>query len=240
VNISSSAVALHSVVQQLWSGAVGHAFSRVLWVGHSYGGMLGWTEVSRYHDVDGVIVTGALHHVSPSFVQSALATTSMPAKLDPHFAGLGLDDGYLTTIPATRGNLLYFAPTTDRRVVAVDEANNDTITLAELATGLPLIEAPAPDASPSRLIDVPVLGVIGQRDADFCVTDAADCSTLDSVQRVEAQYYSPEAQLQIVLGPGDRARRQSAPDRAALVRRRTHVGAPPLPAQLDQLVGTPL
>jgi pimeloyl-ACP methyl ester carboxylesterase len=202
VNISSGTVALHSVVQQLRSGAaVGHAFSRVLWVGHSFGAMLGWTEVSRYHDVDGVIVTGALHNVSPNFVQNALATTAMPANLDLHFVGLGLDDGYLTTIPGTRGNLLYFAPTTDRRVVAVDEANKDTVTLAELATGLPLIQTPRPDTSPSRLIDVPVLDVIGQRDADFCTADAVDCSSLNSVQRIEAPYYSPQAQLQIVVIP---------------------------------------
>jgi pimeloyl-ACP methyl ester carboxylesterase len=202
VNIGSGTVALHSVIQQLRTGAaVGHAFSQVLWVGHSYGAMLGWTEVSRYHDVDGVIVTGALHNVSPSFVQNALATASMPANLDPHFAGLGLDDGYLTTIPGTRGNLLYFAPTTDPRVVAVDDANKDTVTLAELATGLPLVQAPPPDTAPSRLIDVPVLDVIGQRDADFCAADADDCSSLDSVQHVEAPYYSPEAQLRIVLVP---------------------------------------
>lgn len=201
VNISSGTVALHSVVQQLRSGAVGRAFSRVLWVGHSFGAMLAWTEVARYHDVDGVIVTGALHNVSPSFVQNALATASIPANLDPHFAGLGLDDGYLTTLSGTRGNLLYFAPTADPRVIAVDEANKDTVTLAELATGLPLIQAPDANTSPSRLIDVPVLDVIGQHDADFCAADAVDCSSLESVQRIEAPYYSPEAQLQIILVP---------------------------------------
>jgi pimeloyl-ACP methyl ester carboxylesterase len=127
VTISTGTAALHSVIQQLRSGAaVGHSFSRVLWVGHSFGAMLAWTEVSTYHDVDGVIVTGALHKISPSFVQNALATATMPANLDPLFAPLGLDPGYLTTIPGTRGNLLYFAPTADPRVIAVDEANKDT------------------------------------------------------------------------------------------------------------------
>jgi pimeloyl-ACP methyl ester carboxylesterase len=188
--------------EQLRSGAImGHAFRRVLWVGHSFGAMLAWTEVSRYHDVDGVIVSGALHEVSPSFVQNALATASIPANLDQHFAGVDLDDGYLTTLSGTRGNLLYFAPTADPRVIAVDEANKDTVTLAELATGLPLIQAPQANTSPSRLIDVPVLDVIGQRDADFCAVDAVDCSRLDSVMRVEAPYYSPEAQLRLVLVP---------------------------------------
>ena len=89
----------------------------------------------------------------------------------------------------------------DAHVIAVDEANKDTVTFAELATGLPLIQAPPPDTAPSRLIDVPVLDVIGQRDADFCAADAVDCSTLDGVQHVEAPYYSPQAQLRIVVVP---------------------------------------
>jgi hypothetical protein len=124
-----------------------------------------------------------------------------PANLDPHFAGLALDDGYLTTVPGSRGALLYYAPTTDPRVVAVDEATKDTVTLAELASGLPLIQAPPPETAPSRLIGVPVLDVIGQRDGDFCAADAVDCSSLTSVQHVEAPYYSPQAQLRIVVIP---------------------------------------
>jgi pimeloyl-ACP methyl ester carboxylesterase len=202
VNISSGTTALHSLIQQLRSGAaVGHPFKRVLWVGHSFGSVLAWTEVSRYRDVDGVIVTGALHKSSPSFVQNALVSAAVPANLDPHFAGLGLDPGYLTTISGTRANLFYFAPTTDPRVVAVDEANKDTVTLAELATGLPLFQGPPPSTSPSRQINVPVLDVIGQRDSVFCAADAVDCSSPDSVQRVEAPYYSAQAKLRIVVVP---------------------------------------
>jgi pimeloyl-ACP methyl ester carboxylesterase len=194
VNLSSGTTALHSLIQQLRSGsAVGHVFSHVLWVGHSFGAMLAWTEVARYHDVDGLIVTGALHKISPTFVQNALATASMPASLDAKFEGLGLDPGYLTTIPGTRSSLLFFTPTTDPRVLAMDEANKDTVTLAELATGLPLVQAPPPDTSPSRQIDVPVLDVIGQRDSDFCAPDAVDCSGVESVRQVEAPYYSSQA-----------------------------------------------
>jgi pimeloyl-ACP methyl ester carboxylesterase len=121
---------------------VGHAFSRVLWVGHSFGSVLAWTEVSSYHDVDGVIVTGALHKSSPSYVQNALASASIRANLDPHFAGVGLDPGYRTTNSGTRRNLFYFAPTADPRVSAVDEANKDTVTRGELATGLPSSRGP--------------------------------------------------------------------------------------------------
>jgi pimeloyl-ACP methyl ester carboxylesterase len=201
VDIASDTTALHSLVQQLRSGAaVGQRFSRIVWVGHSFGAVLAWTEIARYHDVDGVIVTGALHTSSPSFIQRALAN-AIPANLDPHFAGLGLDPGYLTTLPGTRGGLFYYSRTADPRVIAVDEANKDTVTASELTTGLPLIQGSPPETAPSRQISVPVLDVIGQNDSVFCAVDAIDCASADRVQQVEAPYYSPETKLQIALIP---------------------------------------
>jgi pimeloyl-ACP methyl ester carboxylesterase len=202
VDINSGTTALHSLIQELRSGAaVGHRFSSVVWVGHSFGAVLAWTEVARYHDVDGVIVSGALHKSSPSFAQNGLTTAAIPANLDPHFAGLHLDPGYLTTLPGTRGGLFYSSRTADPRVIAVDEANKDTVTISELATGLPLIQGPLPETSASRQISVPVLDVIGQNDSVFCAVDAIDCASAASVEQVEAPYYSPEAKLQVVLIP---------------------------------------
>jgi len=202
VNLSSGTTALHSLIHSFGRGARWDMSSATCcgWDIHS-ARCFAWTEVARYHDVDGLIVTGALHKISPTFVQNALATASMPASLDAKFEGLGLDPGYLTTIPGTRSSLLFFTPTTDLRVVAMDEANKDTVTLAELATGLPLVQAPPPDTSPSRQIDVPVLDVIGQRDSDFCAPDAVDCSSVESVRQVEAPYYSSQAQLRVVVIP---------------------------------------
>jgi pimeloyl-ACP methyl ester carboxylesterase len=87
--------------------AAGQRFSRVIWVGHSFGAILAWTEIARYHDVDGVILSGALHEASPSFIQQALAKDAIPANLDAHFAGLGLDSGYLTTLRARVRALIF-------------------------------------------------------------------------------------------------------------------------------------
>jgi pimeloyl-ACP methyl ester carboxylesterase len=65
VDMTTGSTALHSLIQDLRSGAaVGQCFSRVVWVGHSFGAVMAWTEIARYHDyheVDGVIVSGALH-----------------------------------------------------------------------------------------------------------------------------------------------------------------------------------
>ena len=106
----------------------GHAFQHVIMVGHSIGSVEAWIEAARYHDVDAVIVTGALHALSPDI--RALQNDLYPAVDDPAFAGSGLDPGYLTTVPGTRGSLFYDPATANPAVVAVDEANKDTVTVA--------------------------------------------------------------------------------------------------------------
>ena len=67
----------------------GHAFAHVILVGHSVGSVEAWIEAARYHDVDAMIVTGALHALSPDL--PALQSDLYPAADDPEFAGSGLD-----------------------------------------------------------------------------------------------------------------------------------------------------
>ncbi len=87
-------------VTALRTGAVaGHAVRHVVMVGHSVGSAETWLEAARYHDIDALIVTGALHAISPDI--SALQNDLYPAADDPAFAGTGLDTGYLTTQPGT-------------------------------------------------------------------------------------------------------------------------------------------
>lgn len=65
LDLNAGAVALHDAVTALRSGSVdGHAFARVIMVGHSIGSYEVWVEVARYHDVNAVIATGALHALS--------------------------------------------------------------------------------------------------------------------------------------------------------------------------------
>ena len=122
LDLTAGAVALHDAVTALRSGAVdGHAFRHVIAVGHSIGSVEIWLEAARYHDVDAVIVTGALHALSPDI--GALQSDLYPAADDPAFAGSGLDPGYLTTLPGTRESLFYDPATANPAVVAVDEAS---------------------------------------------------------------------------------------------------------------------
>ena len=201
LDLNAGAVALHDTVTALRTGAVdGHPFQHVIMVGHSIGSIEAWIEAARYHDVDAVIVTGALHALNPSL--PALAQNDVyPAVDDPKFAGSGLDPGYVTTVPGTRGSLFYNPATANPAVVALDEASKDTGTFGELG-GLLSITSEPPAQQPSDQISVPVLVVVGASDNIFCAgVTAYNCTSAASVRNFEAQYYPPAAHLKVVVIP---------------------------------------
>jgi pimeloyl-ACP methyl ester carboxylesterase len=200
LDLTAGAVALHDAVTALRSGAVdGHPFQHVIIVGHSIGSVEVWIEAARYHDVNAVIVTAALHALSPDI--GALQADLYPAADDPAFAGSGLDPGYLTTLPGTRGSLFYNPATANPAVVAADEANKDTATPAELGGAAAIISGP-PAQQPSYQIDVPVLSVVGENDNLFCTGVAVyNCAHPGTVQAFESQYYSPAAHLKVAVIP---------------------------------------
>jgi alpha-beta hydrolase superfamily lysophospholipase len=201
VTLAAEAVALHDAVTALRSGTVdGHRFSHVITVGHSIGSVDAWLEAAAYQDVDAVIITGALHALSPDI--SVLEGDLYPAVLDPRFAPSGLDTGYLTTEPGTRGSIFYDPLTTDQNVVAADEANKDTVTVPVLAGATSMLALPA-TKQPSDQISVPVLVAVGADDNLFCTdVTAYNCGSPASVQAFESRYYSPDAHLKVVTIPG--------------------------------------
>jgi pimeloyl-ACP methyl ester carboxylesterase len=126
---------------------------------------------------------------------------SYPAFLDPKFASAGLDPGYLTTMPGTKGDVFYYTPNADPSVIALDEELKDTFTTTELAEGTPLISSPPPATAPSRAITVPTLVVLGDHDNIACgPPEGLDC-TQTNVTAQEAPYYSPQAHMQVTIIP---------------------------------------
>lgn len=202
LTLTAGAVALHDAVTALRTGTVGgHAFQHVIMVGHSLGSEEAWIEAGTYHDVDAVIITGALHALNPN-AATLVNSDFYPAADDPKFADSGLDGGYLTTVPGTREALFYTPATADPAVVATDEANKDTTTVAEVEDTVSLLSEP-PAEQPSSQIDVPVLVVVGADDNIFCAgVTVYNCSSAASVQSFESQYYSPAAHLKVVVIPG--------------------------------------
>jgi pimeloyl-ACP methyl ester carboxylesterase len=86
-------------------------------------------------------------------------------------------------------------------VLALDEANKDTATAAELGDSVSLVAEP-PAEEPSLQINVPVLIVIGADDNLFCAgVTVYNCASAASVHSFESQYYSPEAHLKVAVIP---------------------------------------
>jgi alpha-beta hydrolase superfamily lysophospholipase len=201
VTLTAGAVALHDAVTALRTGTVGgHPFQHVIMVGHSLGSVEAWIETARYHDVDAVIITGALHQLNPNLAALAQADV-YPAADDPKFADSGLDPGYLTTRPGTREALFYDPATANPAVVALDEAGKDTDTVGEL-DGLFSLESEPVSEQPSSQVNVPVLVVVGADDNIFCTgVTAYNCASAASVRSYESRYYPAAAHLRVVVIP---------------------------------------
>ena len=153
----------HQVVDALRNGKVGGVgFGKVIAVGHSLNSLIVWDEAIIYHDVAGVIVTGVAHSITTAFV-TAVGTDLYPAIQDPKFANSGLDSGYLTTRPGTRGALFYHLPDADPAVIALDEARKDVVSGTELNTAVPVVTSTA-----TLAIHVPVLDILGSDDFTTC------------------------------------------------------------------------
>jgi pimeloyl-ACP methyl ester carboxylesterase len=204
ISIASNAFVAHQVVQALRSGHIGGtAFQRVVLVGHSVGSFTSWQEAGQYHDVDGVILTAIAHSYNPTGLQLALSDV-YPAIDDPRFSNSGLDGGYLTTIPGTRGALFYDVATADPTVIALDEATKQTTTVTELEGTL--ASGPGSPLSFASSIDVPVLLIDGQKDLLFCTAQGsqggADCTSAATLAASESPFYSPKACLRTAVIPG--------------------------------------
>jgi len=194
VTIEANGYVVHQIVQALRGGdLVVPSFGRVsaervALVGHSLGSVISMQEAGTYGDVDGVVLTGVSHNVTP--VLGDILSSLYPANLDPHFAGRDIPDGYLTSLPGLR-TIFYQAPFFDPLVVAIDDQTKETVTTAELATAVPALAL-------SASIHVPVLVVVGDFDAAFCT--APSCTASGSLAS-EPSFYPADACPEAVAIP---------------------------------------
>lgn len=186
VTIEANAYVVHQIVQALRGGdlivpSFGRiSAGRVALVGHSLGSVISIQEAATYGDVDGVVLTGVSHTVTPAL--GDVLATLYPASLDPRFAGQSIPDGYLTSQPGSRG-VFYYLPSVDPLVLAIDEQTKETVTVAELNTAVPGLGF-------STGIHVPVLVVVGDFDAAFC--NPPSCTASGSLA-TEPSFYPADA-----------------------------------------------
>lgn len=184
VDIPANGYVVHQIVQALRGGdLVVQSFGRitaerVVLVGHSLGSVISIQEAATYGDVDGVVLTGVSHTITPAL--NEIFAVLYPANLDPRFPGV--PDGYLTTLPGTR-DVFYYPPSRDPLVLAIDEETKETVTTAELDTAVPALFL-------SSGIHVPVLVIVGDHDRAFC--GEPTCSASGSLA-AEAGFFPPDA-----------------------------------------------
>lgn len=189
VTVQSEAYVLHQLVGTARAGGFGGvAFDRVVHVGNSLSTFIGVTEAELYGGVDGLINTGILVGPRPDGLL-ALFSAFYPAQFDPKFAGRDdIPPGYATTLPGARAQFFY-APASSPATVALDEALKDTATLGEAAT------FPSWWAG-TRLVDVPILSVVGDRDILFC---SPRCEQGGLEAQRERLWWSDATCLELVL-----------------------------------------
>jgi pimeloyl-ACP methyl ester carboxylesterase len=176
---------LHQLVQTMR----GRGYTRVILVGHSSGAGHVVREASKYHDVDGIIVTGFLHGFADG---SIVVSILYPASSDPSFASLKLDPGYVTSKAGKKANpAFYNLDVVDPAVLAFDEANKDVVTFPAIQDFLEVVSTPAI----SQAINVPVLSLQAQYDAGFC--SLPDCPQA----ALEASAWGAAATLELHVIP---------------------------------------
>jgi pimeloyl-ACP methyl ester carboxylesterase len=185
---TAQALALHQIIGQLRSGAIGgHAFGTVLLVGHSVGSGIALVETSMYDDADALAVTGLAHHISPTRLTQIFATDLRPVSLYPDSPlAQRYDTGYITTVPGTRGSLFH-GQDADPGLVAYDEQTKGAISATEasdfVATSFAL-PVSLGDRLPTYLVD-------GGADQLFCVGPlAANCADAATLRAEEAPYFA--------------------------------------------------
>jgi pimeloyl-ACP methyl ester carboxylesterase len=194
VTMEADAQALHQVITHLISN---HGMREVNVVGHSFGSMIAVLETALYHDAARLVLTGLQHSVGPG------RGDYYPANLDPQFAGIGYDSGWLTTRPGTRGGVFYYLKTADPAVIAYDEAHKSVESQTQFLEGLAQTYTPAGE-NLSNQITVPVMEINGEFDLFACTGPALDCSNGAAVHAFEVPYYTkaPILTTKIVANTG--------------------------------------
>lgn len=161
VTIESNAEVVHQVVTALRNGSLGAAFAHVVLVGDSYGSFTSYVVAGKFGGVDAIVATGASHKANLLGFGTEVMTRTVPALLDPKFAGQALDPGYVTTLPGARS--VFYGKQADPQVVAVDEQDKQPGAVTEFVTYLQEYLATA-----TRNVDLPVLTVNGSEDPFVC------------------------------------------------------------------------
>jgi len=169
VQLPAQVEVTHALVAALKGGEVGgRAFEKVLFVGHSYGSLVGNAHSANYpDDVDAYILTGYTSKLKPSIASIVVAGLFLPAAvvLPARFGKDGA--GYFAASSEDGANALFFTNNSDPAFRESIWENRGTVTVGETITAF-LSE----DVASEYKGDVFVL--TGQNDAIFCESSLSE------------------------------------------------------------------
>ncbi|KAK0715158.1 Alpha/Beta hydrolase protein [Lasiosphaeris hirsuta] len=185
---------LHQLIHAIRTG--GHRsplprpFRRVVYVGHSYGAMLGTALVAKYpDDVDGLVVIG--FSVFANATRTCERMQFMPAALvDTRFRKLPL--GYLAGASRRGREELLYTGFYDDRIPGWDYRHQDTVTVGEMCS-VGFVE-PA-----EGFRGKPVLAVTGGCDELFCSGELP--GTCEEKMRMTGLAMFPNAEYEMFVPP---------------------------------------
>ncbi|CAM3203712.1 pimeloyl-ACP methyl ester carboxylesterase [Williamsia muralis] len=198
VSAYTAAQTVHEVIAAARDGQLGHRWEKIVLVGHSFGSLTAMMEAGTYHDVDGLLISGASHAPGPAGILQIQGTVR-PALLDPLTKdSVPAGDYTYLSVPDARAKAFHAPGDSDPGVVAADEASRVAGTIGVLAT-IPVFIPTTFD------IDVPVLIANGRADKVFCAQGGGgsltDCTDADSLYRSEQPFF-PQADLSTYVLPG--------------------------------------
>ncbi|KAK9238669.1 catalytic protein [Lipomyces kononenkoae] len=153
----------HELIQSLRDGRIGgHRFDNVVGVGHSYGSIQSVGITVKYPmDLDAVVLTGLSINTNGFGVTFAGFNLAIANENQPLRFG-DLPNGYLVTGSSISNQFGFFHyPDFDPKILALDEAAKQTLTIGEAFTlTSPIMPAPG--------FTGPVDVVLGEYDMSFC------------------------------------------------------------------------
>lgn len=195
LTLQSHAYVVAQIVKKLHSGAIGGiAFVNVVGVGHSFGAAVLQYLAGTTTDVTArpdylVLASFLMATYAPGLTQ--LGNSFYTATSDPAFSSSGLDSGYLTTQPNTRGPSFFRTSGAESAMITVDESIKSTGTSTERTS----IGA-ARNTAVTLAIPVPVLITVGRYDALYCdEASGLTCASNEAIRAREAPNFGPRACL---------------------------------------------
>lgn len=193
LTVADAAQTLHAVVRRM-----GGSFDDVTVVGHSLGSIIAVDWADDFDDAgDRLVVTGFTHvpAVDPVALPAVVAGLLVPAPAADLRRDYD-DPTYFTTVPGVRDEFFYSAAA-NPAVVAYDEHVKSVISGGQVATGGPKL---LPVLGDGADVEMPVLVVMGKRDAIFCDRLVLSC-TEGSIRATESTFYRDAESLTVEVVP---------------------------------------